>query len=66
MNIVDFGVLMVDETLDTIKSEQWREMNAQQRRQFIDSWNRRGIASFCCIKCGYPTVHGQSGCEACE
>jgi len=66
MNIVDFGVLMVDEDFNTIKPEQWRQLSDMQKTIFTRSWNMRGVASFCCINCGYPTVHGQGMCEACR
>lgn len=66
MNIVDFRVLMVDENLDTIKAQQWREMTVEQRAEFINNQLRKGFASFGCVRCGYPTHHGQSTCEACE
>jgi hypothetical protein len=66
MNIVDFGVLMVDENLNTVKPEQWRELSDAQKSTFRNSWARRGIVSFCCLNCGYPTVHGQGMCVSCS
>ena len=66
MNIVDFGVLMVDEDLNSIKPEQWRQLSEVQKSTFLNSWARRGIASFRCLNCSYPTAHGQARCEACR
>jgi hypothetical protein len=66
MNIVDFGVVMVDRDLDTVTPEEWREMSKRQRADFINSWARRGVVSFQCLGCSFPTAHGQSTCESCR
>lgn len=55
-----------NETLDTITPEQWRELLPAERTMFINSWHNKGVVSFRCMACGYPTAHGQSRCEACR
>jgi hypothetical protein len=45
---------------------QWRAMTAIDRREFYVYWNKRGKASFGCLKCGYPTGDCAASCAACE
>ena len=56
---------MISETLDSIRPEQWRAMSAEDRQAFIQYWRERGMASYQCLTCGFPTSVGQVVCEAC-
>ena len=54
------------ETLNSVTPEQWRRATQKQREAFHRYWAERGVASFVCLTCGFPTVRGQASCEACE
>lgn len=66
MDTVEFKKLLLKETLDTITPKQWRDMDHPQRNAFQNRWRVRGVVSHVCLRCGYPTVYGQSSCESCR
>lgn len=43
----------------------WRRMSKSARTMWTAYWRAKGIVSFHCTKCSFPTATGQSGCEAC-
>ena len=56
----------IERDFDTVTAAEWRAATEAERQAF---WNRQrlsGSVSFCCLTCHFPTVHGQSTCEACE
>ena len=53
-------------TLDTVTPGEWRAASKAERDKFIVAWARKGLVSFCCLGCGFPTAHGQAECEACR
>jgi hypothetical protein len=44
----------------------WNAMSLIEQYEWRMFWNRKGILSFCCLSCGFPTSFGQSSCEACK
>ena len=44
----------------------WNKMSKGERRAWTMFWNLQMIFSFQCLRCGFPTATGQSGCEACN
>ena len=54
------------EMIDTVSPDQWRKMSGQQRIEFHRYWANRGIGSFRCLNCSFPTIHGQGRCEVCK
>ena len=62
----DGGKIPKDKTLDTVTAAEWRSASEKERREFIAGFLAKGIGSFCCLTCGFPTEHGQYCCESCE
>src|SRR3990167_3982593 len=59
-------VIHQSRTLNTITASEWREATPLERHRFIESERRRGVVSFACLTCGFPTAHGVSSCESCS
>ena len=53
-------------TLDSVTAEEWRTASSAEQKQFIERERKRGVVSFACLRCGFPTEHGCVGCEACR
>lgn len=53
-------------TLDTVTAEEWRAATQDERRRFLQDWARRGVVSFVCLNCSFPSAHGVAFCEACR
>lgn len=62
---MDFKILCIDEDLNSITPEQWRQLTVKQRSEFKHYKAMEGSVSFCCITCGYPTCRGVAACDAC-
>lgn len=56
----------LDITIDDMTPEQWRTMTPEEHQEWWVSWTKKGVCSFCCLKCGFPTAYGQYGCDACK
>ena len=54
-----------DRDLNTVTALEWRTSTLAERIAFIERERRRGCISAVCLNCGFPTVRGQSMCEAC-
>jgi len=52
--------------IDNMTVEMWQQMTAEERVEWKHNWSKQGQVSFSCLKCGFPTVSGQFGCEACS
>jgi len=53
-------------SFNEITPKQWRAMTAIHRSEFYIYWNKRGKASFGCLRCGYSTGDCAASCAACE
>ena len=45
--------------------DEWRTMSKQARQEWDHRYRLSGMASFRCLTCHYPTLHGQSECVSC-
>ena len=52
--------------IDAMTPAEWNAMPPPDRRVWKMYWQSKGLISFRCLKCGYPTASGQVGCIACE
>jgi len=52
--------------INDMSVELWNSMSEEEHRAWNNFWRSKGIVSFCCLTCGFPTVTGQKGCVACS
>jgi predicted HAD superfamily Cof-like phosphohydrolase len=50
--------------IDDVTPEQWRGWSEIERHIFNKYWGKTGMW-FSCMRCGFPTVRGQSACVSC-
>jgi len=54
-----------ERSLDTVTANEWRISTVNERHDFIERERAKGIVSFVCIMCGFPTSRGMAGCDSC-
>ena len=52
--------------INDMSAELWNSMSKEEHRAWNNFWRSKGIVSFCCLTCGFPTGTGQVGCIACK
>lgn len=52
--------------LDSVTASEWRVAEIGERQEFLDRWRKRGVISFVCHNCWFPSAWGRSFCEACR